>query len=186
VNLRPTLTRRQLRHANPRHKRQKRQIAEGGRVRSLMSRLRFRATRREPAGKWARRRIPWSHVTRHRGHRGSPMPPMVPMPSLRPAVHSWLAAPLVSTAPAPLAPSRFRCRSGGLPTGGLAARDALDFGGAARRGGGGPQAAARNATPEAAAHGRLRALGYGLRDRALAGGRLLVGLLRQPRRRWRS
>jgi hypothetical protein len=51
----------------------------------------------------------------------------------------------------------------------------LDFGRAARRGGGGPEAAAQNATPEAAAHGRLRALGDGLRDRALAGGHILVG-----------
>ena len=48
---------------------------------------------------------------------------------------------------------------------------------AAQRGGGGPQAAARDATPEATAHGRLRDVGDGLRDRALASGHLLVGSL---------
>ena len=53
---------------------------------------------------------------------------------------------------------------------------------AARRRGAGPQAAARDAAGQAAAHGGFRAVGDGLRDRALARRHLLVGLLRQPRR----
>ena len=53
---------------------------------------------------------------------------------------------------------------------------------AARCRGGGPQAAARDTAGEAAAHGRFRAVGDGLRDRAVARRHLLVGLLRQPRR----
>ena len=46
----------------------------------------------------------------------------------------------------------------------------------------GPEAAARDPAGEAAAHGGFRAVGDGLRDRALARRHLLVGLLRQPRR----
>ena len=53
---------------------------------------------------------------------------------------------------------------------------------AARCRGGGPQAAARDAAGEAAAHGGFRAVGDGVRDSALACRHLLVGLLRQPRR----
>jgi hypothetical protein len=92
------------------------------------------------------------------------MPPMFPMPSVRRRIQ-WLAAHKCR---------RLLRRQRAPP----AARDPL---GRDRRGGGGPGAAARNATPEAATHGRLRALGDGLRDRALAGRHLLVGLSRQPR-----
>ncbi len=56
---------------------------------------------------------------------------------------------------------------------------------AARCGGEGPQATARDPAGEAAAHGGLRAVGDGLRDRAVAGRHVLVGPIwatRQPRR----
>jgi hypothetical protein len=52
---------------------------------------------------------------------------------------------------------------------------------AARYGGAGAQAAARDTIGEIAAHGGFRAVGDGLRDRALARRYLLVSLLRQPR-----
>jgi hypothetical protein len=49
---------------------------------------------------------------------------------------------------------------------------------AARCGGGGPQKAVRNAAPQVAAHGRLRAVGERMRDRDLARGHFLDRLLR--------
>src|SRR5260221_11492572 len=53
---------------------------------------------------------------------------------------------------------------------------------AARCGGGGPQKAVRNAAPQVAAHGRLRAVGERMRDRDLARGHFLDRLLRKPPR----
>jgi hypothetical protein len=49
---------------------------------------------------------------------------------------------------------------------------------ASRRGGRGVETPARNSPPEAAAHGRLRAMGDGMRDGAMVGWHVLVGLLR--------
>lgn len=54
---------------------------------------------------------------------------------------------------------------------------------AAGRGGGGPEASSRHASAEAAAHGRLRLVGYRLRDRALGGAHPVPARARRRRGR---
>ena len=71
-----------------------------------------------------------------------------------------------------------RRRTGGRTLGGVRGRAPAHPRRSARRGGRGAEAPARNSSPEAAAHGRLRAMGDGVRDGAVAGWHLLVGLLR--------